>query len=898
MKKALLLTLLAVIGFGHPEANAQKVNEFGSTIRSELLSKDTYVTKSPAKEGPTVFDLMACPEGSVYSATYTEDAAFTGSQCADQGRPDMPCKFFQHFSGNKYLVNGVRFYGYFNYWDAASYNWLFCTERAGIDENGAMTKPVKFEISFYKDNGPDGLAGDEVYKKVVDLIGTQTGVQTGDDVSGYQSIYYFDVELDENIKMESGYLQVSAAATDETPTCWFSVFTASSSVDWAYIDAGDFTMDTFNPMIFCFKGTGELAADKALKFNRFISPIANTNGKFERVQVEVANTGKNAIEDAKLELWADGKYLTTEDVEETLDPDAIYKHTFEARVDCSAPGTHKLEVRNVTPGDEKYCPDSLAFIVTSQEATGEVGASSSRDCSYEHITNVTIGNVSNPSEASNYSDFTDIVADIHAGEVLVLKVEVAGSPSIAAWVDWNGNGILGENGEVVTWNTTDHTGEIVIPENTTLTEGNKLLRIVANYYTPEPVGEYSYGETEDYSINVVRNPGTPAVELEDTELVGSLNADNKTQPFRISNSAQGTLEGELQISYVLPNTPASNYSTNDPVGSDALKVVRRRIAHEACKKAPAADAQTTYTVRYDNGQAAAIGINNCDNPIYAQLYPGKMLAALDGMQLSSVDVYIGDACTSSKVIIYGANTQSAPGDVITTQEFTAVSDSWNHIVLNNPVTIDGKDLWVCVQVEGFTGDGYHIGIDNGPATRGFGELINIGQSKWWSMADLDLDYNLCIRANVSGEATPAISWLSLDNAHINVAANETEEHNLIFDATKIENNKLYEAVIDILTNDELSSKVTMPVYLINGHVTGIQTVVTENDTRLNVEGNLITVDASKEVANVSLFAINGLLAAAVQGNVLDASNVANGVYVLVVKFADGTNESMKLLFNK
>ncbi len=899
MKKALLLTLIATTGIGSLSSYAQTGNEFGTRSRTELITQDELMRKAPAKEGPTIYDLMACPEGSVFASSYTPDAGFYSSQCADQDRPGMPIKVYEYFSGNCYLINGIRFYGFFNYYDADSRRWKYCNERGGIDENGVMTKPVKFEISFYKANGEGGYAGDEVYKKVVDVTGVQTGVQVGDSQIGTQSIYAFDVDFDQEIKMESGFIQISAAETEESPSCWFSLFLASSGSGWAYYDTGSYIVPCSDPLIFCFKGTGEFAANKALKLNRFISPTESASGKFERVQVEVSNAGNNTIDDAKLELWADGKCIATEDLDATLISNATYKHTFETRVDCSAPGVHEIEVRNVTPGDEKYCAETSTFEVTCQEATGEVGASVSSDCSTEYISNVTIGNFSNPSGASNYSDFRNIVVDIHSGEVLVLKVETQNYVTTAAWIDWNDNGILGEEGETINWNPADKTGEISIPENITLTEGPKLLRIVVSYYySPEPVGEYRWGETEDYTINVVRTSDTPALGLEETELIEELNSDNKTHSLNIKNRAQGTLEGNFKISYVLPNTPASNFSTADPVETDPVDIVRRNIAPSARKATPAADAQATYTLRYDNGQSAAIGINNNEAPIYAQLYPGKMLAALNGMKLSSVDVYIADACTSSKVIIYGANTQEAVGDIITTQEFTAVSDEWNHIVLDNPLTIDGKDLWVAVQVQGNTGDGFHIGIDHGPATIGFGDRINIGGPNWWSMADLQYNYNFCIRANVSGEATPAISWLSLDNTRINVPASETKEHKLSYDASKLEANKLYEAVIDIHTNDELSPKVTIPVYLINGQSTGIQTVVTENDTRLNVEGSVITVEADKEVANVSLFAISGIQVAAVEGNVLDASNVANGVYLLLVKFADGSNESMKLLFNK
>ena len=94
-------------------------------------------------DAPTVDELLACPEGSVYSEAFDSDAAYIGSQCADQGRPEMACKFYQSFSGCANVVNGVKFFGVFNYYDADSEEgWIHCNSRGGINENGDMTEPI------------------------------------------------------------------------------------------------------------------------------------------------------------------------------------------------------------------------------------------------------------------------------------------------------------------------------------------------------------------------------------------------------------------------------------------------------------------------------------------------------------------------------------------------------------------------------------------------------------------------------------------------------------------------------------------------------------------------------------------------------------------------------------
>ncbi len=40
----------------------------------------------------------------------------------------------------------------------------------------------------------------------------------------------------------------------------------------------------------------------------------------------------------------------------------------------------------------------------------------------------------------------------------------------------------------------------------------------------------------------------------------------------------------------------------------------------------------------------------------------------------------------------------------------------------------------------------------------FGDVVNVGGETWWSMGDLGINSNFCIRAMWTGDRTPAISW--------------------------------------------------------------------------------------------------------------------------------------------
>lgn len=904
MKKLLLSAMVTTLAMTSLAASPLKVTDHGQkfSARESLRPAATFGFKAPARaDEVTVYDLLGAPEGTVFAGPYNENAWYTGSQTADLGRPDYGCHFFQHISNNYYKFDGIRFFGFFKYFDPEEYNWYFCDSRGGMNEDGELTEPIKFEISVFKE-GADGYPGECIYKRIVDIKGEHSGVEQGDESEGYQAIYKFDYKFEEELALETGYIQVCAADNGDAPSCWFTLLTANSSVDFGYNDNGDGTYSyTILPMVFYLTGSGQMAAHKALDFNRLLSPASNANGPFERVQVEVLNAGDQPLDNGRLQLWAYGKMIAEEDIDATIPSLGTYKHTFEARIDCTTPGTNRYEIRNSTPGDEGLCSPVARFSIET-EAAGKAGASYGEDFSRMYITNVTFGNIDNTTEGTAYSDFTDMKATLRPGETMLLTV----TPSMtyfptAAWIDWNGNGILGEEDEYyLISKDADFTVEIKIPDDLVITDGDKLMRVIASpdIYggSQKPVGAYDNGETEDYTITVAHAKMAPVMKFDIAEINETLNSDAREISFKLANEGVSQLTGAVSHTYILPNTPSNRFSTAEPIVVAPENAPARRALSSADRaKAPRADETTAYTVRYDNGQYDAIGITNSPNPVYAHLYPGKMLESLNGMKLSSVDIYIPETCGSSKLVVYGENTQSGAGALIVDQAFKPVPDSWNHIVLDNPVTIDGKDLWVGLQVSDFGTAQYHIGIDYGPATIGFGDVTNIGGEMWWSMADLGINSNFCIRANVTGEATPAISWMNIDKDYIDLYPQTDATYRVNLDASRLENNHLYEAVIDLTSNDALAKKVTIPVYVVNGEVAAIGEINAVAD--ITIEGSVVTVNGD-DIASMGLYSLTGSMVKLVSGQRFSADSIEAGVYILVINHSNGTRESVKLILGR
>ena len=120
------------------------------------------------------------------------------------------------------------------------------------------------------------------------------------------------------------------------------------------------------------------------------------------------------------------------------------------------------------------------------------------------------------------------------------------------------------------------------------------------------------------------------------------------------------------------------------------------------------------------------------------------LAAYDGWSLSKVAFFprADFASTFTLKVYSGANAST----LLLTQPLNGLTQyTWNEITLSSPVQVAaGTELWVSIAVDNADGD-YPMGIDNGPAVVGFGDMITLDGVTWESMATaygIDNNHNL------------------------------------------------------------------------------------------------------------------------------------------------------------
>ena len=153
----------------------------------------------------------------------------------------------------------------------------------------------------------------------------------------------------------------------------------------------------------------------------------------------------------------------------------------------------------------------------------------------EEILNVTLNTINNTSTcgvaapgpgsvASNYSNFTTTVppAILAPGVIYPFSVEIGTCNGnynnwTKAWIDFNQNGLFTDAGEMVYSSTTFtngphfEIGTVSVP--TTALQGITRMRVVTVETSVatgvNPCGTYTWGETEDYFVNIIAPPTCP-----------------------------------------------------------------------------------------------------------------------------------------------------------------------------------------------------------------------------------------------------------------------------------------------------------------------------------------------------------------------------------------------------
>lgn len=197
---------------------------------------------------------------------------------------------------------------------------------------------------------------------------------------------------------------------------------------------------------------------------------------------------------------------------------------------------------------------------------GYCAATASHACATgdEYIANVTLNTINNNSLCGQYSNFTAQTTTLVRGQQYTVSVSSAilGSANvaylnnqIAVWIDFNNN---------QTFELSERLGLTTVAQNTAFpiqyiftvpvgaSLGNVRMRVRLNYQPDDgnidPCGTFQWGETEDYTINIVNSGGGSGVGIEDeTTDALSIYPNPSTGEFFIDATQLGLENFSLQV---------------------------------------------------------------------------------------------------------------------------------------------------------------------------------------------------------------------------------------------------------------------------------------------------------------------------------------------------------------
>lgn len=420
------------------------------------------------------------------------------------------------------------------------------------------------------------------------------------------------------------------------------------------------------------------------------------------------------------------------------------------------------------------------------------------------------------------------------------------------------------------------------------TDGTLQLGSV-DIFAGAPTGETPHFYFDDIEFILISEGTTPPIMDVDDAPVSALveTGDTFESVFALGNAGFDDLNYDITVVY-----PMGNKAMNQaPTGINTAKKLNEVIVASNNVAAPVNELNDRdVTLNYDGDPFSAIGSANDYEWRVAARFPAEMVTPYIGTQIDKVDVYIQDPGTEYKLQIYdmGSFNTPGPGELLLEQTFTdAGAESWVTVVLDNPIFIEGGDIWVGYWVSA-TGGLYTPGTDEGPANPD-GDWMSSGLG-WNHLSDNpDLQYNWNIRANLTG--SPMVKWLSTDLTSGTLVADEYVDITMTLDATEVPSD-VYNGKVIIRSNDlidEQANKTVLMNVVVGINENGIEERIVVSP---NPASDYLRIGSNGEISNIRIYNTIGQLV--LDQNVgssnftLSTENMPNGVYFVNIETLNGT----------
>ncbi len=476
-----------------------------------------------------------------------------------------------------------------------------------------------------------------------------------------------------------------------------------------------------------------------------------------------------------------------------------------------------------------------------------------------------------------------------------------------------GDGYMSIDGEQVGFFTYNHNAWMQIENIIDLTNDSAFMYIDGNlinawvystgsttvqlggvdFYAGAPQGEEAFSKTYLDDVGyILLDEGVQAPEITTTPssfnvVLETGTTDNET--LTIGNDGQQDLEYDLTPTYDVGTSYAPR---TEKISTTVSKVLNSKLSKVELSSATQAADSRDVVLNYDSDPANAFGNQNADIAWRIGVrFPASMMKDYVGMDLSSLEVFIGDGAVTSfeaRVWQMGSYNVPGPGALITSQSYTVTPNDWNTITLDTAVTLNGQDLWVGYYIEA-PANSFVASTDDGTNYNPDGSWIAFGPG-WSHLGDGNPDYNLNwnVRAHLTGDAQEA--WLSTDPTTGTVAPGATDDATLTIDANNLTSGA-YNATLVVRSNDLVNEWINVPVQI------GVFVGINENGDKgyvsmyPNPASEGVTLTANTTINDVQIFNAIGQMVYNQTVNAktasIDLSSLQNGVYFVKTSSALG-----------
>lgn len=271
-----------------------------------------------------------------------------------------------------------------------------------------------------------------------------------------------------------------------------------------------------------------------------------------------------------IESGASGILIQWGGVGINITPDSIYNHLPTGEI-----SEHPITIINDGQLDLHY---NISLRSNSQKNRTYCDASGGGGTGNEYISGVEVGDIVNLNTGSdNYTDYDQLSTTMKVGHSYDIHV-INGQPydldQCGVWIDWNIDGIFGEDELTVLNGQTllpDYYGTIVPPPGTVT--GTTKMRVRLTYSgSLNPCGNTTFGEVEDYTINT--QGWMDINKLYDTVAPGD------TSIVIVSLNSNELPDGHYSTNLVINTNDSENEEIEIPVSLDVSHIIVTASASE------------------------------------------------------------------------------------------------------------------------------------------------------------------------------------------------------------------------------------------------------------------------------------------------------------------------------